>query len=44
MATLIGEFAGLENWDNIMEWVGKRRLKFQSFNGSKVDLILYQDK
>lgn len=39
MARIVREFSGLENRDDVLEWVEERRLTFQSRNGAKVGLI-----
>ncbi|KAF1961218.1 n-alkane-inducible cytochrome P450 [Byssothecium circinans] len=39
MVRIVREFAGLENRDEVLEWVEERRLTFQSRNGAKVALV-----
>lgn len=39
MARIVREFSGLENKDEVFEWVEERRLTFQSRNGALVSLI-----
>jgi cytochrome P450 len=39
LATIVRQFARLENRDEVFEWVEERRLTFQSLNGAKVGLI-----
>jgi cytochrome P450 len=39
MVSIVKAFAGLENRDEVLEWVEDRRLIFQSLNGTKVGLL-----
>ncbi|KAF2869042.1 cytochrome P450 [Massariosphaeria phaeospora] len=40
MATMLRRFSGIENRDDVLEWVEEQRLIWQSRNGAKVALIL----